>query len=149
MDLVGQEMMTEDKVTLRLNFVCQYKIIKPLRVLEMKSFDDQIHIQLQLILREYVGTLKLDDLLRRKEDVASFILSRLADKGEELGVQFLSAGVKDVILPAAVHEKAGHPLQISVSIGYTGKAISLVRSCLTDHEQKRTRTYSQAAEAGP
>ncbi|SDF53982.1 SPFH domain / Band 7 family protein [Fontibacillus panacisegetis] len=104
MDLIGQEIMTEDKVTLRLNFVCQYKIVKPLRALEMKSFDEQIHIQLQLMLREYVGTLKLDDLLKRKEDAASFILSRLREKSEEFGVQFLSAGVKDVILPGEMKE---------------------------------------------
>jgi regulator of protease activity HflC (stomatin/prohibitin superfamily) len=104
MDLIGQEMMTEDKVTLRLNFVCQYKIVQPQRALEMKSFDEQIHIQLQLILREYVGTLKLDELLKRKEDAASFILSRLHEKGEEFGVQFLSAGIKDVILPGEMKE---------------------------------------------
>ncbi|WP_127534379.1 slipin family protein [Paenibacillus kobensis] len=104
MDLMGQEIMTEDKVTLRLNFVCQYKIIKPLRALEMKSFDEQIHIQLQLMLREYVGALKLDELLKRKEDVASFILTRLHEKSEQFGVQFLSVGVKDVILPGEMKE---------------------------------------------
>lgn len=104
MDLIGQEIMTEDKVTLRLNFVCQYKIINPQRVLEMKSFDEQIHIQLQLMLREYVGTLKLDDLLKRKEDAASFILSRLREKAEEFGVEFLGAGIKDVILPGEMKD---------------------------------------------
>lgn len=104
MDLIGQEMMTEDKVTLRLNFVCQYKIVNPLRALGMKSFDEQLYILLQLMLREYVGTLKLDDLLKRKEDAASFILSRLHEKNEEFGVQFLSAGVKDVILPGEMKD---------------------------------------------
>lgn len=104
MDLIGQEIMTEDKVSLRLNFVCQYKVVNPLRALEMKSFDEQIHIQLQLLLREYVGTLKLDDLLKQKEDVASFILSRLREKSDEFGVDFLSAGVKDLILPGEMRE---------------------------------------------
>lgn len=104
MDLIGQEMMTEDKVTLRLNFVCQYKIVNPQRVLELKAFDEQIHIQLQLLLREYVGTLKLDDLLKRKEDVASFILSRIQEKEEVFGVRFLGAGVKDVILPGEMKD---------------------------------------------
>ncbi|WP_138494575.1 slipin family protein [Paenibacillus pinistramenti] len=104
MDLIGQEMMTEDKVTLRLNFVCQYRILTPSRVLEMKGFDEQIHIQLQLLLREYVGTLKLDDLLKRKEDAASFILARLQEKENGFGVQFLSAGIKDVILPGDMKE---------------------------------------------
>ena len=104
MELIGQEMMTEDKVTLRLNFVCQYTIVSPHRVLEMKGFDEQIHIQLQLLLREYVGTLKLDDLLKRKEDVATFILSRIQEKEEAFGVRFLGAGVKDVILPGEMKD---------------------------------------------
>lgn len=104
MDLLGQEMMTEDKVTLRLNFVCQYRIVQPLRALELKNFDDQIHIRLQLLLREYVGGLKLDDLLKRKEEVASFILTRIREQEESFGVQFVGAGVKDVILPGEMKD---------------------------------------------
>lgn len=91
LDMTGQEMMTEDKVTLRLNFVCQYKIINPLRALEIKALEDQIYILLQLILREYVGTLKLDDLLRMKQEIAAFVLSRLNEKSEDYGVKFFAA----------------------------------------------------------
>lgn len=104
LDMTGQEMMTEDKVTLRLNFVCQYKIVKPLRALEIKAFEDQVYILLQLILREYVGTLKLDDLLRMKQEIAAFVLSRLNEKSEDYGVKFFSAGVKDIILPGDIKE---------------------------------------------
>jgi regulator of protease activity HflC (stomatin/prohibitin superfamily) len=104
LDMTGQEMMTEDKVTLRLNFVCQYRILNPLRSLEIKSFEEQIYIQLQLILREYVGTLKLDDLLRMKQEIASFVLSRLNERSQDNGVQFLSAGVKDIILPGDIKD---------------------------------------------
>lgn len=102
--MTGQEMMTEDKVTLRLNFVCQYKIINPLRALEIKALEDQIYILLQLILREYVGTLKLDDLLRMKQEIAAFVLSRLNEKSEDYGVKFFAAGVKDIILPGDIKE---------------------------------------------
>jgi len=104
MDMTGQEIMTEDKVTLRLNFVCQYKIVSPLRSLEIKSFDDQVYIQLQLILREYVGTIKLDELLRMKQEIAAFVLTRLNEKSEDYGIQFLNAGVKDIILPGDIKD---------------------------------------------
>ncbi|ANY65118.1 peptidase [Paenibacillus sp. BIHB 4019] len=104
LDLTGQEMMTEDKVTLRLNFVCQYKITDPIKVLMIKSFEDQVYIVLQLILREYVGTLRLDDLLKMKQEIAAFVLSRLNEKGDDYGVQFLSAGVKDIILPGDIKD---------------------------------------------
>ncbi|PYI51482.1 slipin family protein [Paenibacillus flagellatus] len=103
-DMTGQEMMTEDKVTLRLNFVCQYQIANPLRALSFKSFEEQLYIQLQLHLREYVGTMKLDDLLRMKQEIATFVLSRLNAKSEEYGVRFLSAGVKDIILPGDIKD---------------------------------------------
>ncbi|BBH19070.1 peptidase [Paenibacillus baekrokdamisoli] len=104
LDMTGQEIMTEDKVPLRLNFVCQYKIIDPLKTLQIRSFEDQLYILLQLILREYVGTLKLDDLLRMKQEIAGFVLSRLQEKQADYGVEFLSSGLKDIILPGDVKD---------------------------------------------
>ncbi|MFC4100774.1 slipin family protein [Paenibacillus xanthanilyticus] len=104
MDLTGQEMMTEDKITLRLNFVCQYRIVDPTRLLDIKGFEEQLHIELQLVLRQYVGTLKLDDLLRTKQEVAAFVLARLNEKSGEYGLRFLSAGVKDIILPGEIKD---------------------------------------------
>jgi regulator of protease activity HflC (stomatin/prohibitin superfamily) len=103
-DMTGQEMMTEDKVTLRLNFVCQYRILNPLGALKIKSFEEQIYIQLQLILREYVGTLKLDELLKMKQEIATFVRTRLNENSQDYGVQFLSAGVKDIILPGDIKD---------------------------------------------
>lgn len=104
LEMNGQEMMTEDKVTLRLNFVCQYKIVDPLRSLELQSLEEQLYIQLQLQLREYVGTLKLDDLLRTKQEIGAFVLSRLAGLQETYGIELIAAGVKDVILPGEIRE---------------------------------------------
>lgn len=104
MDMTGQEIMTEDKVSLRLNFICHYKVVNPTRVVEIKDFEMQLYILLQLVLREYVGSLKLDDLLKTKQEIGNFVLLRLKDKSNEYGVEFLYAGVKDIILPGEVKE---------------------------------------------
>lgn len=104
LDMTGQEIMTVDKVTLRLNFVCQYKITDPLKMMEIKAIGEQIYILLQLILREYVGTLKLDDLLKMKQEIGTFVLNRLNEKSDDFGVQFIFAGLKDIILPGDVKE---------------------------------------------
>lgn len=104
LDVTGQELMTADKVTLRLNFFCHYKVVDPLKVLEIKSYEDQIYIHLQLVLREYVGTLKLDELLNRKKEIGTFVLQKLEEKSRDFGVQFIAAGVKDIILPGDVKE---------------------------------------------
>jgi regulator of protease activity HflC (stomatin/prohibitin superfamily) len=104
LDMTGQEIMTEDKITLRLNFVCQYKVIDPLKVLEVNSFQEQLYIVLQLILREYVGSIKLDDLLLKKQEIGSFILEKLRERSASFGVEFIFVGVKDIILPGDIKE---------------------------------------------
>lgn len=104
LDMTGQEIMTEDKITLRLNFVCHYRITDPLKVEEVKSFEEQLYIVLQLILREYVGALKLDDLLLKKQEIGSYALEKLKEKSSSYGVEFLFAGVKDIILPGDIKE---------------------------------------------
>ncbi|SFS60705.1 slipin family protein [Paenibacillus sp. BC26] len=103
-DLTGQEMLTQDKVPLRLNFVCQYQVKDSLQTIQIRSVEEQLHIALQLVLREYVGTLKLDELLQMKREVSEFVLQRLREKQGDYGVEFLSAGVKDIILPGDVKE---------------------------------------------
>lgn len=104
-DMTGQEIMTADKVTLRLNFVCQYKITDVLKAtLEIKNYENQLYILLQLILREYIGTIKLDDLLKMKQEIADYVVSRLKEKETEMGVEFVYAGVKDVILPGEIKD---------------------------------------------
>ncbi|MBP2655554.1 MAG: rane protease subunit, stomatin/prohibitin [Firmicutes bacterium] len=104
-EINGQEIMTEDKVPLRFNFVCQYKITDAVKVvMEVKDYEQQIYVLLQLILREYVGTLKLDELLKMKQEIAAYVLKALKDKEQDYGAEFLFAGVKDIILPGEIKD---------------------------------------------
>ena len=103
MDVAGQEIMTEDKVTLRLNFVCHYRIVDPEKAfLDTKDFQIQVYNLMQLILREYVGSMKLDELLRKKKEIGDFVLEHLKQKSDVFGVEFLFAGLKDIILPGEI-----------------------------------------------
>ena len=59
MDIAGQEILTQDKVSLRINFVCNYRVTVYVRILtEIDDFSEQIHVCAQLALREYVGKYK-------------------------------------------------------------------------------------------
>ncbi|GMQ59293.1 slipin family protein [Vallitalea sediminicola] len=105
LDMTGQEIMTADKVTLRLNFFCQYKVKDVMKAtLEIKNYVNQIYILVQLILREYVGTIKLDELLKMKQEIGDYVLSRLKEKESEMGIEFIYAGIKDVILPGDIKD---------------------------------------------
>jgi regulator of protease activity HflC (stomatin/prohibitin superfamily) len=103
MDITGQEMMTLDKVALRINFVCNYKITDYVKIhTEIEDYEQQLHILLQLALREYVGKYRLDEILENKEQLSDAMLKRLKEKETEYFVAFSDAGVKDIILPGEI-----------------------------------------------
>lgn len=104
LDMTGQEIMTEDKITLRLNFVAHYKIVDPMKIVEVKNYEEQLYILMQLVLREYVGCLKLDDLLQKKQEIGNYVLDKLNGQKDVFGIEFLFAGVKDVILPGEIKD---------------------------------------------
>ena len=100
LDISGQEIMTADKVTLRLNALVAYRITDPLRSVTVAEAAPQaLYRTAQLALREAVGAKELDALLVAKDALASELSARIQPRAAELGITVVSAGVKDVILP--------------------------------------------------
>ncbi len=53
---------------------------------------------MQLVLRAYVGTYTLDELLERKESIAQAVFEDTKTEAAKLGVKILNCGIRDVIL---------------------------------------------------
>lgn len=105
MEITGQEIMTQDKVSLRINFVCNYRVTDYVRILtEIDNYVEQIHVAAQLALRDYVGRQKLDDILANKEEMSKYVFDRLKARESEFFVEIIDAGVKDVILPGEIRD---------------------------------------------
>lgn len=105
MDITGQEILTQDKVSLRINFVCNYRVTDYVKIMtEIDDFAEQMHVAAQLALREYVGKYKLDEILENKAQMSEFIFKKLKEKEGELFVEITDAGVKDIILPGEIRE---------------------------------------------
>lgn len=105
MDIAGQEILTADKVSLRVNFVCNYRITDYVKIAtEIDDFAEQLHVAAQLALREYVGKYKLDEILESKDQLSDFVSTRLKAKEKELYVEIEDAAVKDIILPGEIRE---------------------------------------------
>lgn len=100
LDISGQEIMTADKVTLRLNALVNYKITDPLRsVMEVDGAAQALYRSAQLALREAVGAKDLDTILVAKDTLASELSVMIQARAAELGITVVAAGVKDIILP--------------------------------------------------
>lgn len=105
MEISGQEILSKDKASLRINFNLIYQIVDMQKALvENKDFERQLYIATQLRLREFVGTMTLDELLERKDSVSDFVLQGLANKADSLGISLKECGIKDLILPGDVRE---------------------------------------------
>lgn len=105
MNICGQEIMTQDKVSVRVNFVCNYRIVDYIKTLtEIDDYKEQMHVAAQLALRDYIGKNKLDDILISKEEMSEFVFRRLKEKEKELYVEIKDAGVKDIVLPGEIRD---------------------------------------------
>ena len=105
MEVSGQEILTKDKAALRVNFFVHYKV-KDVKqaVIESKNFENQLYILMQFALREFIGTLSLDELLEKKDEVGTYVLKNFKSKAKGLGVELIEAGIRDVILPGEIKE---------------------------------------------
>lgn len=105
LEISGQEILTADKVGLRLNMVCSYRILDPLKLVQQADgVQTLLYTCAQLAAREYVGRFKLDELLEQKEQMGQYVLERMRKLGEELKVEIASAGIKDIILPGEIRD---------------------------------------------
>jgi hypothetical protein len=105
LEVSGQEILTKDKAALRVNFYTQYKVVDIIKALiENKDYEKQLYILMQLALREFIGTLSLDELLEKKESISAYVLATLKDKAYNLGVEVRDCGVRDIILPGEMKE---------------------------------------------
>ena len=99
-DVSGQEIMTADKVTLRLNAVVTYWVTDPVRAATtVVSYEQSLYREAQLALRAVIGSRELDALLVDKDEVASELEELVRERAEDLGLQVETLGIRDVILP--------------------------------------------------
>lgn len=99
-DVGGQEIMTADKVTLRLNAVATYKVVDARKaVSQTDDVRQALYRETQLVLRGVIGARELDPLLTDKDAVAKEIEESLRVRAAELGLAIASIGIRDVILP--------------------------------------------------
>jgi len=104
-DISGQEIMTADKVTLRINAVVTYRV-KDAKASIMAAEDSRqaLYREAQLALRAAIGTYALDDLLSDKEAVAEALELMLKGRAADLGLEIIDLGIRDVILPGEMKE---------------------------------------------
>ena len=103
MEVSGQDILSKDKVPLRLNLTAGFRIVDPLKA--KNSLSDVagfLYKELQFALRGAVGERTLDGLLEDKGAIDRSIAEYIRQKTADYGIEFDSVGVKDIILPGEI-----------------------------------------------
>ncbi|MBI4817650.1 MAG: slipin family protein [Deltaproteobacteria bacterium] len=96
----GQEVMSRDRVSLRMNIAAVFRITDPVRVATVaRDPDELLYLAIQLATRELVGSRTLDELLADREGLATALAPRVSTQAEKVGLLLLELGVKDLVLP--------------------------------------------------
>ncbi len=100
LDVSGQELMTADKVTLRLNAVVAFRVVDAVQALtQVEDYAQALYRESQLALRTVIGAAELDAFLSDKERVADELAGLIRRRAQAFGLEIVSFGIRDVILP--------------------------------------------------
>ncbi|MBC7990795.1 MAG: slipin family protein [Luteimonas sp.] len=104
-EVSGQELLTKDKVSLRVNLAASMRVTDPVAArTKVAKYGDHLYRELQYGLRKAVSAKTLDELLGDKASLDADIFGYVRGKVSEFGVEILGVGVKDVILPGEMKE---------------------------------------------
>ena len=99
-EVSGQDIMTRDKVGLRLNLSATYRYTDVQRAFaQLQKPAEHLYRELQFALRAAVGTRTLDELLENKTVIDDVVSAYMLPKLLPYGIALESVGVKDIVLP--------------------------------------------------
>lgn len=105
LDVTGQEILTKDKVSLRVNISALFTVLEPVRAkASVKDYSDHLYRLLQLAVRESLGRRTLEELLADKTVVDAEVAAEVVRDMALIGVRVSGIALKDIVLPGEVRE---------------------------------------------
>jgi regulator of protease activity HflC (stomatin/prohibitin superfamily) len=102
---IGQEVLTADSISVKATVVARYEIADPVKALtEVQSYYEGIYTELQLALREIIGSATIENVLGERSAIGERLKEMAAGRAEEFGLNLISADVMDVMFPGALKQ---------------------------------------------
>ena len=101
----GQEILTSDKVAIRVSIIVQFRVTDPTSALhEVASYEERLYSDVQLAARRSLASMSLEQILTNRNQLSEDILSDVKEIAQRYGVAILRADVKDLIFPGNLQE---------------------------------------------
>jgi regulator of protease activity HflC (stomatin/prohibitin superfamily) len=102
-EITAQEMLTKDRIALRVTLTALRRIVDPVRVANaVADVDGWVYRLVQFAIREAVAARTLDEVLSAKGVLDAELRIYVRERVAETGIEVTELGVKDVILPGEI-----------------------------------------------
>src|SRR6266700_6100567 len=101
----GQEILTSDKVALRVSIIVQFRVVDPkLAIHAVEKYEDRLYSDIQLAARRSLASMTLENILTNRNQLSEDILRDVKNSAASYGVTIQRADVKDLIFPGNLQE---------------------------------------------
>jgi regulator of protease activity HflC (stomatin/prohibitin superfamily) len=101
----GQEILTADKVAVRVSILVQYRVVDPAAAAhKVAKYEDRLYSDVQLAARRSLAGMTLEEILTERNRLSEDILREVKDPANRYGVEIARADVKDLAFPGNLQE---------------------------------------------
>jgi len=101
----GQEILTADKVALRVSIIVQFRVVEPkLAMHAVENYEERLYGDVQLAARRSLASMTLEEILTNRNRLSEDILRDVKSTAATYGVTIQRADVKDLAFPGNLQE---------------------------------------------
>jgi regulator of protease activity HflC (stomatin/prohibitin superfamily) len=104
-EVTGQEILTKDKVSIRVNVSAVYEIVNVVLARSgVKDVNEHLYRSVQIATRQTLGKRTLEEALAEKADIDESVSADVRREMEAYGVRVGAIALKDIILPGDIRD---------------------------------------------
>ncbi|KOR31628.1 hypothetical protein TI05_12385 [Achromatium sp. WMS3] len=101
----GQEILTADKVAIRVSLLVYFKVKDaPSAIHNVSSYEERIYEDVQLAARRFLASRELDAILSDRNEISDNVKINVSEAASGYGVEIIRADVKDLVFPGNLRE---------------------------------------------
>jgi regulator of protease activity HflC (stomatin/prohibitin superfamily) len=101
----GQEILTADKVAIRVSLLVYYRVKHAESAAHnVSSYEERIYEDVQLAARRFLASRNLDAILSDRNEISDNVKINVSEAAEGYGVEIIRADVKDLVFPGNLRQ---------------------------------------------
>jgi regulator of protease activity HflC (stomatin/prohibitin superfamily) len=142
----GQQILTAEKVALRVSVTVQFRITDPQAALHVvENYEERLYGDVQLATRRSLASMTLEEILTDGNRLSEDILRDVKESAATFGIAIVRAEVKDLVFPGNLQEITNRVL--AAQRNRQAPLVEAHTNCEVQRIEAQTRVEAQQREA--